>query len=642
MLPTGSISLDSITRDDICYLTGVNEVKDSVKPTDFSRYYGLPTNNYTVDVVDPNLVQTVQRSLPERGNNSETIFDRFETVLDSRHDIVVGDVETEIDCVFIGEGAGYKNATGYFFYTMNEDGTPVMLTNDETESGYHYKPTIIFTNASLRRSGGMLQTGGTRRLKGNLPNGLFKNVRVGFFLMANGWNPYGNGIGRGTGNVMHTQPYFNSNYNITSLQTDIDNELASAQTEEARNLVVQKYRKDHRRGVQSVILFNPVDNQLILAFEDILRPSGDSDFNDLVLQIKTTPPQQLAEYTVALTEQNNHIAQVDSEGMFIWLKYDELCVNESMTFEREMTFPNKTVSFIRDDENFSESSKDYILELIEHLNWNYNHSIIETTESTIKQRFIFNPNDYTDNLVNNEYVKLYLLSVDYNLDDIEIVNNYETNYEILLNLQSALVDYWESEDPLYLGTENFKFSCSIGDVSYFDNTGISFTKVNNTNLIFGDPHIESLTESYYMDNIPGKYILLHNRKILVTAETDFYPHNDKETFFTKISVKSNKSFFSIDLRTFEYIHTGHIILKDKFNITTVPVTNTDLFKAITEDKDRRYLEVVVGLLKLYIITVPSYPDIQNIVAFDMNVVSMYSKLHNTVGGLISKKLCFRM
>jgi methionine-rich copper-binding protein CopC len=146
---------------------------------------------------------------------------------------------------------------------------PQLITNDVNSNGFYYKPTIIFPNTSMVNSGGSLTTGKTRLLKGNLPNGKFKNIRVGFFLIPNGWKNKTNGVVYDSKIIKHSTPQFNSIFDKT-LPSNHDTQI----------------------GIQTALF---MDNQNIddfyICFEDIsrIKTNCDNDFNDLIIKLHTTP-----------------------------------------------------------------------------------------------------------------------------------------------------------------------------------------------------------------------------------------------------------------------------------------------------------------------------------------------------------------
>lgn len=214
--------------------------------------------------------------LPERETLSE-IFDQHPSITHTA-DIFsydIGPTPTTIDATFLDEtfldeGAGYKNAVGYYMWVPHPTTSAhQLLTNDPLTNSDgsvgHYTPTIIFPNASLAnggrlRRGGHMYPGHKRILFGNNLDGTFSNVRVGFFVLSNGWNGSSAGVANKI-SLLHSEPVLN----------------ARSQNEILANEHIQ------------TIIFD-YEGDSLLAFEDIQRPGGDSDFNDLVMKVTMDPP----------------------------------------------------------------------------------------------------------------------------------------------------------------------------------------------------------------------------------------------------------------------------------------------------------------------------------------------------------------
>ncbi len=246
-----------------------------------------PLTNITVE---QSLIDTVTRNLPERRATGAEF-------LNPAYDPTIRFTENAQTAVtFISEGAGYRNSLGYFSFSddafdgvsfggidTNQSGrlsvSEVMALDGVTDAG------IIFGNASgaggFAGSGGTLRTGDTFVLGGGTISGegeaalsmtggsVFEaDTNLGFFLMANAWD--GNRV-RG----------WDTNDDISTYWTmDFLNpeNTASATVNSA---------SDVSRHV--AMLNVEGEGQVILGFEDLLRPYGDNDFNDAVFIVQTSP-----------------------------------------------------------------------------------------------------------------------------------------------------------------------------------------------------------------------------------------------------------------------------------------------------------------------------------------------------------------
>lgn len=654
-IPTGAKVLASITPSTVYYLIGENQSSSTFSTSYFTSKNAKPLNNYVINNVDPNLIRTIETSLPERSNNSPTVFDSFPNILDGNNDIVVDSTETTLTVSFISEGAGYLNSLGYYFYYVDTNGDHIILTNADDNldfSNGYYMPTIVFPNASFSRSGGDLQSGGTRILKGNLSNGKFQNINIGFFLISNGWKTTGNGyLSTGTGYVMHTTPSLNANYDLDNMTIEMNNAISNANNQEEIDTITSTYKSDYRRGIQSIILFYITEVSWILTFEDILRPSGDSDYNDLVLLVKKDPApsqQEINNYVTVTPPANNDVkGQVDSEGMFLWLDANYMCGSGiNLILERTVHFRTTDITYTENGSTITISPKDYVLSLINNLNWNYNHEIIGQTSNSITQKFTFNTNDVNVNTLNGK-VKLYILSTKYNVEDITFVTTYQTNYEILLDYQSIYVDLWYSTagNSKYIDHEDFVFYCDTTPNNDLTQNNTNFEKTTVTLLAWGDPYVQQLDGSTYkLQDVAGKYVLLQNENISIIATTNTSPHTEQiqtlkgTTFFTNFDIRIKESFFKIDLLSMNFESEGKVKYSTTFDKNILKHINDSLLiKYIEEETNISYLTVVIDNLKIYFMKLPTAITVQNIVIFDMVSINLYA-LPNSTGGMISKSM----
>ncbi len=160
--------------------------------------------------------------------------------------------EADVWVTFFGEGAGYRNALGYFTYPEGQPPTSVSLTTR--------RANIIFANASASGSGGTLARGNRMHL-GRFPAG----ARVGFFLIADACGA------------------------DTCTADTLDYSKPTYYTRDALNPEAAASKKRH------VVLVNhQSEKRHVLAFEDLHREglSGstpDDDFNDVVFVISYNP-----------------------------------------------------------------------------------------------------------------------------------------------------------------------------------------------------------------------------------------------------------------------------------------------------------------------------------------------------------------
>ncbi len=205
---------------------------------------GVPNNLEPVnDYIAQDLLDMINTTLPERmpvpTNNPQYLSSTIDT--DTR---ITSPAEVWV--TFVTEGAGYRNALGYYTYPLN---SPPATVADIQELN------IVFPNVSLPGSGGNLTTGSKVSL-GTFP----ANTGIGWFLIPNGWN----------GSAVTAQP--ETKYSTKNLNT-----YTSA-----------AYRQ------QTVLLHDANREIILLGMEDLSRPSGDNDFNDAVFYITANPFSSIA------------------------------------------------------------------------------------------------------------------------------------------------------------------------------------------------------------------------------------------------------------------------------------------------------------------------------------------------------------
>lgn len=196
------------------------------------------------DPITADFLDDINNTLPERvrldNSHPEYFFDVYD------HNLRL--VETcDVWVTFITEGAGYKNVLGFYTYqTGDEPQTPEDI---DTIS-------IIFPNGSLQGSGGGLQSGNKVYL------GRYNaNTTISWALIADGWVNGQVTDGRWT-------VYSNKNLNPAP---------------------------DPSLKQQTVLLYDPGRERLLLGVEDIRRNSSgcDHDFNDAIFFVTANPVQAI-------------------------------------------------------------------------------------------------------------------------------------------------------------------------------------------------------------------------------------------------------------------------------------------------------------------------------------------------------------
>lgn len=226
-------------------LKGTNARKMVSSVSYLSNYddQGVPDNLLPVkDYISQDLLDMINSTLPERypvpTNNPEYLDS--DLIADAR---ILDSAEVWV--TFVHEGAGWRNALGYYEYDLS---SPPQSAEEIEE--LH----IIFPNVSFPKQGGNLVSGSKVSL-GNFS----ANTGIGWFLLPNAWN--------GSEVIQKNEvKYSNKDFNTF---TD------------------EQYRQ------HTVLLKDENRQLLLLGMEDTSRPSGDNDFNDAVFYISANPFEAL-------------------------------------------------------------------------------------------------------------------------------------------------------------------------------------------------------------------------------------------------------------------------------------------------------------------------------------------------------------
>lgn len=204
------------------------------------NYYGVPKYLEERDKIEQNLLDDINASLPEGKRLPQS---HPEYLADGQRANLVLKEEADVWVTFVTEGAGWRNALGYYSYSNSN----IPKTAEDIE-----ELKIIFPNVSQRGSGGGLYPGDKVYL-GQFP----ANTVISWFLVADGWS-YPNVR---TGNGTHFS------------QSDLNGEPEAS----LRQHLVMLYDKSRE--------------QFILGFEDVPRNWSwcDDDFNDAVFYATANP-----------------------------------------------------------------------------------------------------------------------------------------------------------------------------------------------------------------------------------------------------------------------------------------------------------------------------------------------------------------
>ena len=208
---------------------------------------GSPLTKTQVTDLPADTLQNVYAMLPEGVEVNPTFIDEIKATSIGIDGDGIGPNDTVTATVtFLNEGAGYRNTLGYFIFDTE---TPPQTKEDVAAH------VVIFPNTSKAPDGDLAE-GDTMDLNINLQPG----QSLGFFVIPNGW-----GWGNGSYNNITSFGSWNTPfYSLINLNPEDTSE-----------------NRHHN------VIFLDVENEfLVVGFEDLYRPHGDNDFNDLLFTVK--------------------------------------------------------------------------------------------------------------------------------------------------------------------------------------------------------------------------------------------------------------------------------------------------------------------------------------------------------------------
>jgi hypothetical protein len=542
-LPTGSKSISSIDNSNYNYLTGDNSAVvgwNAARSSFVGK--GKPSANLDTEPITLEDIELINSKLPEGNKDyvfaNNGVFAGENVVSDLRFTDPPNDQnEHTVQVTFIDEGAGYKNSLGYFFYVEIE-GTIHLLDNadDNTDnSAGYYRPTVIFPNASsiaggFLRSDGVLLPGHRRTLKGNLANGKFQNVNIGFFLVPNGWDnrDVSTSIGVRYDNkaILHTTSKMNPNY--------VPGAIGAA-----------------NHGYQSVLFNRNSGESYVVGFEDIQRPSGDGDFNDLIFRITTDPVVNLANTaTVGTTSPVSECLQKTKQG---------LVLVAPISMFPNLADPGVTYRFDRTITFNTTFDRDRYLEIYTggYLTFSQPTTYVSSGSLDIVVTYTFTSADINENTVGDN-VQLYLLRTDDNRDDETVVDptnpdpNERTPFDKLVLMQRLENDNVDHED--YAVTE---IDSELTETTLKTETNMVPYNTVQSALIWGDPHIKTIRgEVITLADDVGWRLYFESKQLLVRVFLALHPEHPMEayqnfSFIREVEITDKRTGETVSFDTFD-------------------------------------------------------------------------------------------
>jgi hypothetical protein len=504
---------------------------------------GVPSYLASIDNIQPDLISRVINTLPE-GSNLVKIHPSFLSN-DGPRNLIIQSSDSdfkgaEVYVTFLYEGAGYLNTVGYYIYHLNPntDADPsgaILHTVPTKWNGTKWIPmtygdrnnldinnksvlkkTIIFPNASLpswaNSNGSNHMAGGGNLLPGSKvkilydpsnPSSVFpNNVGIGFFLIPNG---YSGGNVNNNAERVHTDNVFNANNSVqTILLNDLQNTTSNMGT-------------------------------MVISFEDIMRPGGDSDFNDVMIRVSWTP-----------------LTGFDSSNTII-LPATSPITSDGIIIDRTGIYYCLTNSTINTYYNRSCSSYTFTLSIYE------NDGYDDETNNTKFDRLyeLFSVFEYENNGIvsfgNNDGIKYINLVITVNRVDLQ---NYIYICNVFKNRDKTSPAHGNDDTSALLDLQNMyvtrqsylsQRSCTTdsNDVIVKNFTVVSPVSQDlTTPYAMGDPHIITIDgDRFELPNDDCIYELYNDNELEINVKLSQFPPN-----------LSNKQYE--DLRFIEYIGIG--------------------------------------------------------------------------------------
>lgn len=633
----GSVNIDKIQFTNLRYLT--DGTTDSITNANFDLKTGKPKNNLSKSNIIDTFFTNVASNLKENKNVSDNFIYKYPKVLeiDALRDIQVMD-ETTIDVVFILEGATMKNMFGYYMYYVDSDGKKQLLSNAKDTYGYYYTPTVIYPHVySDTKDPNTLEIGQTRRLIGNLPNGNFSNIYIGFFLIPHGWFAFQENSEIYDHNILYSTVDFNVSYTETDFQIAND-----------------KIYSVFARAVDS-----KGNDLLFTAFEDVfIDDIYDLDYNDCVVGFIISNTKNVACYDDyskvdvndpnndpddgfdSPTDNTNNIICIDDNGEYVRLKKSlyNITKNNSYCFERHMYFDN-----IED--------RDATFDACDKLLANYKNSYEKKIENEIPilmMRYLFRSNDLKKNEDSDEY-KIYLFeSVYSNHLDSSIIEKYK---EITCkNFQNP--NYYEKYRLFNTDTyEELIHLTEVLDLPLKSQEN-KFRIIGNgvMDCLSGKSHLPaSKSQIYKVYKVMAK---TDTNSVVINVKMDVHPTgymSGKKTFLRYVSFVSNtKEHLIVDLGnlnlyqeingTLNSLTTtsfSNIIVSEIFNTSNGQKQNEIkmLINVLKNDSNATYRIITINnILTFYCIRFPNIKNIPTMVFLNTALSLEWNNKYNITDG----------
>lgn len=631
----GSVNINKIEYVNLKFLT--DRTVDSITEENFDLKTGKPKNNLMSSGITDSFFVNIASYLHENKNVNDNFIYKYPKILetDGLRDIQISD-ESTIDIVFITTGASMQNMFGYYMYYVGDDGNKYLLGNAENTEGYYYNPTVIYPYVySVQNDPTTLQTGQKRRLVGNLPNGNFANIYIGFFLIPHGWFAYLMQSDIYDHNILYSTLEFNTAYVNSEYQ-----------------MVNDKIYSVYARAVD-----NNGNDLLFTGFEDVfIDGTYDLDYNDCVVGLIASNVANIVDYDEyskidvdekdddidddpkSKEKESNCLICIDDDGEYVRFKKNRynLTKNNSYYFERHMYFDNLT-------------DRDDTYDACDNLLPNYKFDFSKQFENNVPKvvlKYLFRSNDMKKGEDDEQY-KIYLFESKYTGHMATLVEGYKK--ATIKNLQNP--NYYERYNLLDIDTETEIINhTNIVDLP-FKSQEQKFRIIGNgvMDCVNGKSHLPADISQIYKiyKNMSGESGLVINVKM------DTHPTKYKDgtkTFLRYVSfVVNTNEHLVIDLGNLnmyqENNNTLDQILTPKFShISVSDIVSTAskqvklLINIFKNDSGAFYRVVVINnTLKFYCIRFPNIKNNPTMVFLDTSLSLEWNNKYNTTGGTYYQK-----
>jgi hypothetical protein len=611
---------------------------------------GVPKYLSGVETIVPSLLDRILEAVPERTNIPR---DKPSFIAEdiSRNIIIKSDENfngCDVYMTFLLEGAGYKNTIGYYHYPLNGGFTvPTKLVNNnyvpmtyddrnsKNGSGKSIlNKTIVFPNASLpswannngknsQAGGGNLYPGSRVKLVYDItdPTKPFpNNTGIGFFVIPNGWN--GSKVTNWAESV-HTDAVFNYKSYVQTIP------LFDAQT------------STNDMGI------------MIVAFEDIMRPNGDNDFNDVVIQLDFTNRSKVVTDKFLVLPESGAVAEnnliIDKTG--VYYQFTNAVLNDYLKLDCDEFEFVHTIKMSNEYEH-----KTTLKQIFRELNLSNGGHLKEDEEYDEDE-------DREDVIIVYSVLKGSLRNYNYfinsfiNRDGTSPIN---PNVSALVEFQNIyLVDQHKCIKGQHLKIRNKK------DKSRTYKSDPIIPKINSGDraYVLGDPHIKTIYNfKYDLPNTPSIYQLYNDGETIINTLTDYFYMNkglpvfEDLTFMRYLSIQVvNKGYVIVDMYhpdTYYVYGANNKFIKiaehvafnfgDTTNISLAENSRADFAKLVgTNQFIMKYINFRTNLLgntAIELIFMPHRKDLVNSISLLSNNLLMTS----AKGALISPKQVYTL